>query len=270
MKRAKQKLHSRRGASILLAMLMILVATMVSAVIISAAVTTAKRVHDDTDYVKDEVMIHSAGRLIEDFLKKKTKYTYHTLEYVDSYVYSELHVHTAEGEDSPVVKTLSDMTEDPVKLTPPDPLLPAEPVPVASGTITLAAQPKDDGTAVPIPPVMMTYTLQNSTPPGGIETYTIRGEIFFGADETAKNQSSQRLFLYATLTKSEYTQALQDGDTRRYYPPEKIGEKPNGDPIYADPIEITGWRNVVNWTLSDSILLATSKDMLPAEEGTTT
>ncbi len=48
MKRLKQKLNSRRGASILLAMLLMLVAVMISAVVVSAAVSAAERVYRDT------------------------------------------------------------------------------------------------------------------------------------------------------------------------------------------------------------------------------
>lgn len=64
MERVKSKLHSESGVSILLALLLLLVATMVSAVILSAAVTATKRVYDDKQQAQDYLTVSSAARLL--------------------------------------------------------------------------------------------------------------------------------------------------------------------------------------------------------------
>lgn len=65
----RQKLHSRSGASVLLAMLLLLVAAMVSAVIISASVTAANRVRDDRDHQQKMLSVNSAARLVKKSLE---------------------------------------------------------------------------------------------------------------------------------------------------------------------------------------------------------
>lgn len=75
MERIKRKLHSRRGASILLAMLLMLVATMVCAVIISASLTAAKRVSDDRTQEQASLSIGSAGRLMVQYLEENNQCT---------------------------------------------------------------------------------------------------------------------------------------------------------------------------------------------------
>ena len=69
MERIKQKLHSRRGASIILAMLLMMVAVMVSAVIISASYTAAKRVNDDSDRQQGLLTASSAARFVAEDLR---------------------------------------------------------------------------------------------------------------------------------------------------------------------------------------------------------
>ena len=68
MKRCAQKLHSRRGASILLALFLMLVAVMVSAVIVSAAITAANRVKDDTVQQQDALSLSSAEAILTKYL----------------------------------------------------------------------------------------------------------------------------------------------------------------------------------------------------------
>ena len=80
MKRAKQKLHSRSGATILLALLLFLVAAMVCAVIVSASFTTAKRVHDDKSEEQDYLTVSSAAKLLKkSLLSSSVTYTTTTL-----------------------------------------------------------------------------------------------------------------------------------------------------------------------------------------------
>ena len=69
MERLKQKLNSRRGASILLALLMMMVAVMISAVIISASVTAVNRVSDDKDQQQGVFSASSAARYFADALR---------------------------------------------------------------------------------------------------------------------------------------------------------------------------------------------------------
>lgn len=79
MERTRQKLHSRRGASILLALVLTLVAAMVCAVILSAALTAAKRVRDDREAQQQMLSLTSAARYVkacmEDAKYENTKIT---------------------------------------------------------------------------------------------------------------------------------------------------------------------------------------------------
>lgn len=63
-KSLKTKLSSRSGASILIALLLFLVAAMVSAVIISAAITALKSVHSSIENEQDYLNVSSAARLV--------------------------------------------------------------------------------------------------------------------------------------------------------------------------------------------------------------
>lgn len=72
MRKAKQKLKNRTGASIMFALLFLLVATMVSVVILDASVTTAKRLFDDTQWQQDNLTLTSAGKLLQSALKNTT------------------------------------------------------------------------------------------------------------------------------------------------------------------------------------------------------
>ncbi len=76
MKRLKQKLNSRRGASILLAMLLMLVAVMISAVVVSAAVSAADRVDRDTSQEQEILALDSAAKAMVDYLERGGSYEY--------------------------------------------------------------------------------------------------------------------------------------------------------------------------------------------------
>ena len=62
----KEKLQSRRGASILMALLFLLVAMMVSVVIIAAAVSAAKSVRSDREQQQAYLTVSSAAGLMRD------------------------------------------------------------------------------------------------------------------------------------------------------------------------------------------------------------
>lgn len=248
MKRATQKLHSRRGASILLALLMILVATMVSTVIVSAAVTTAKRVHDDESREQDYLTVNSAARLITAYLLENTKYTFHTLSYEHSEDNPNRRVHTDENADSAVVQHLSEMVE----------ALEAD-AEAVNGTITVSA-PSGDDEELPMTAVTMEYSLKPISDESHEfndheKTFTFSGEIFMGDN---KAESPQRLFFSGMLA---FTYAsdnhLASDELREYisgYETNDDGEE--GEPIYSnDP----GTRHIYKWELNPDIRLSTSE-----------
>lgn len=61
-----------RGASILYALLFLLVAVMVSITVINAAVTTAHRVNDDKAWKQERLTLDSAGSVVADMLRDTT------------------------------------------------------------------------------------------------------------------------------------------------------------------------------------------------------
>ena len=71
-KRIISKLKDRHGASILMAMIVFLTATMVSVVLISAALTAAKRVKDDRRDKEEYLAVSSAARVFTGQLKSLT------------------------------------------------------------------------------------------------------------------------------------------------------------------------------------------------------
>ena len=65
----QEKLHNRRGASLLYAFLFLLVASMVSTVILAGAVTAIKRAHDDTGREQSYLTLESAAGVFREKLK---------------------------------------------------------------------------------------------------------------------------------------------------------------------------------------------------------
>ncbi len=63
MKGIREKLHSRRGASLIYALMLFLVASMVSITILTSAATTVSRLHDDREREQDYLTLHSAARM---------------------------------------------------------------------------------------------------------------------------------------------------------------------------------------------------------------
>ena len=72
MNAVKRKLNSKKGASLIFALLFLMVATMVSIVILDASVTTTKRLKDDTDWEQDNLTLTSAGKLVRECLSDTT------------------------------------------------------------------------------------------------------------------------------------------------------------------------------------------------------
>ena len=73
MKRIKKKLHSQSGASFLFALLAFLVAAMVSVTIVSAALTTVKRINNDREAQQAQLTLISAAQFVRDEMKE-TRY----------------------------------------------------------------------------------------------------------------------------------------------------------------------------------------------------
>ena len=72
MRQIRQKLHSRRGASLLFALLLFLVASMVSITILNAALTAAKRLKDDRAQEQEYLTLSSAARLVAKSLSESS------------------------------------------------------------------------------------------------------------------------------------------------------------------------------------------------------
>ncbi len=72
MKRAAEKLHSRRGASLIYALLLFLVASMVSVLILNASTTAVQRLNDDREREQEYLLLSSAARLFKKALEKSS------------------------------------------------------------------------------------------------------------------------------------------------------------------------------------------------------
>ena len=83
MKRLRKKLHSERGASILLALLFFLVCMMVGASVLAAAASNAGKIRSNQTEQQKYLTLSSAIRLICDELNQQAKYTgkYKTYEW---------------------------------------------------------------------------------------------------------------------------------------------------------------------------------------------
>ena len=82
MRRIRQKLAGRSGASILIALIVFLVAAMVSVVMIDTAVTALKRVHDDEIREQAYLSVGSASKLIASCLQESSCTITQTVEIV--------------------------------------------------------------------------------------------------------------------------------------------------------------------------------------------
>ncbi len=69
MRRVQEKLKSRSGVSILFALLLFLVASMVSVIIISASVTAVRRIRDDRIQEQNYLAIASAARVLKESIE---------------------------------------------------------------------------------------------------------------------------------------------------------------------------------------------------------
>ena len=72
MKHKLHKLREERGATLLMSMVFVLVAVMVSAVIISAALTASHRIHDDYSYEQSYQTVTSAASFMKNAIEGST------------------------------------------------------------------------------------------------------------------------------------------------------------------------------------------------------
>lgn len=77
----RKKLHSRSGASMLMALLLLLVAVMVSVVILSAASSAAKSVRSDREQQQTYLTVSSAAELMRDCITDAVPFTTVTTSY---------------------------------------------------------------------------------------------------------------------------------------------------------------------------------------------
>ena len=69
-----KKLRNERGASILMALVLLLLASMVSAVILSAATSAARRIRNDREAQQDYLTVSSAAEMIRDSIQADRYY----------------------------------------------------------------------------------------------------------------------------------------------------------------------------------------------------
>ena len=187
MKRARQKLHSRSGASILLALYLMLVA----AVIVSAAVTAAHRVRDDRTEVQDSLSITSAGKLMVQYLKDHD--TYRTVQYTDHFF----------GDDSTdgTGACLKALTDSPTEIH-----------------YLCTTAPTD------MKPALMALTLKKNENDGYTTDekiwYDIKGTIGLASDVLEMNESPQTLYLVAVLTVNTVVRPKSDYETDKQINPD--------------------------------------------------
>lgn len=105
MKRLAQKLQDRRGASMLMALLLFLVAAMVSAVIIAAAVSARSRVASDRAQQQTYLTVSSAAELLRGSIESGSG-DFQTREVTLYYDRSKQHIYR------PVSNTRTDTTGD--------------------------------------------------------------------------------------------------------------------------------------------------------------
>lgn len=228
MKRAIKKLHSRRGASILLALFLMLVATMICAVIISAAATAANRVHDDRGEEQDLLSITSAGKLVVAYLNEHNAYktVKATGDYTEfSEIMAELHGNTSGFYDEgfSILKDLTDNSG-------------------ADLTMTISV-PTDAGK---MQPAVMQFKV---TDEGDGEHFTLAGTLGLGTTAADLAKSPQKLSFEGKLFKDRF---YDDGFNRdaSYW-----GEGAEGEPIFV-PLVYSATMEIVTWELTDLKLLS--------------
>ena len=194
MNRFRRKLHSRRGISILLALLLMLVAAMVSAVILSASVTAAKRVHDDRAQEQDFLSVSSGARFLLDTLSDAdASYRIVTTEFIDSHGYPVRAPQSAATSGDAAISGLFAVAETRRTAAP------------YSVTVT------PDGATAALCPVALTFALERDaesssvTESGRYDLYTVTNGVVRAAGAGQETPQTQ-LFLTGQLKRQEHSE----------------------------------------------------------------
>lgn len=183
MHRLYQKLNSKSGVSILIALILFLVASMVSVVVIHASLTAIKRVQDDKKREEELLTVSSAARLLERAIKAS--------DVTVTVVHTETETFTEGGESTVRHHTSTDYTGS-------GPLGNLLEVPVkdgfpASETYVVTVDP-DWGDEETLPGCTFTFTVKpyDASYEDSTDSYKIDGVV-----ETAG--SRQKVFLTAWI-----------------------------------------------------------------------
>ncbi len=222
MERLKQKLNSRRGASILLAMLLMLVAVMISAVIVSAAVTASNRVGEDPRQEQEILALDSAAKAMVKYLKRDGSYEYKDEESTNRELLADpgrTEIHSAPVMEYFAAKLDSSAAAVPftltAEMTPPDELPPA--AALDGARMTLTAQ----------------YAYESSTDNSNIVYYNVTGKVYTGDDP---DKSPQKLYVEGTISKTEeYSECIVTVTT---YVPNGAYDPSNPDSLPELPVDV--------------------------------
>lgn len=185
MRRIGQKLNSRRGATLIVALLLLLVASMVSVTILSSAVTAAKRLHDDRAREQDYLALSSAARLLKKELTSTHGYAV-TIEELREDGSTQSIDFSSRVEPSPLGDALKDAVESAYRFGD---------APPRSITVS-AGYEASDGGLVELRTAKLTFAMKKES---GDETlpYPIYGYITF-ADAAADDPNAPVIYLETT------------------------------------------------------------------------
>ena len=192
MQSIRQKLNSRRGVSILLALMLFLAAAMVVAVILSAAVTAAKRVDDDRRQRQEQLAADSAAKMILSCVE-------------DSSVTVTIVTTSVEGEDD-IVSSPAYAGSGPLGFA----LCEAvEKLSATGGPYTVTITPDDLGTEE-LTPATLTFTMTRFDSDGitSVEKFLVNGTV-------SVNAGAQKVYLTAWVPDPEGDTAVthENGET---------------------------------------------------------
>ena len=258
MRRVCEKLHSRRGASLLYALALLLVTATVSTVVLTSAVTANRRVHDDRQEEQNYLALSSAAKLIVKSLKDSECVVLETVENITDPSPAPPHVpgmthikfdksNSSSGAFGPALEeiVLSFWKDG-----------------ETSDTITVTVDVGGDSDAgAALGGVTATFTIERGgTPDAGavgyvsptIGTYPIHGYLTIGS-----GTERQQLYLSAYITGSDGTKVSDYNRTISTITETRVvGYDDEGNPIYGSvPIgEEQEWTHTLKW---DAISLST-------------
>lgn len=192
MERVMKKLNSRRGASILLAMALILTALMISAVIVSAALTAAHRVSHDSKEEQKTLALNSAAKAMKDYLETAGEYEYYDEDSANESLYAstERNVTSISGIMEHFESKLPDSIGDPVSFE-------------LTAAVDTADLPADMADAFQ-KSTTMALTVQSSNTSSPIEGTTVTDYPFTGTAHCVDDDAAvlQKLYVTGTVKKT--------------------------------------------------------------------